>query len=294
MTDLFDFQAPSNHFAVMGNPVEHSRSPQIHRLFARQFGIAIAYDRIQVDAGGFAQAVSHFAAHGGAGLNVTLPFKVEAWRLCGRPGNRLSERAARAQAVNTLQVGHKPALFGDNTDGIGMVRDIEHNLGFAIAGARVLVLGAGGAVCGVLGALLARRPAAVTVANRTARKAQALAERFSDGGGNGDGGDITGCGYERLELPDGRAFDLVINGTSASLGGELPAIDARCVGADSVVYDMMYGASATVFMRWAAERGAARVSDGLGMLVEQAAESFRLWHDRRPDTAPVISALRAT
>jgi len=291
MTDLFDFQAHASRFAVMGNPVEHSQSPRIHRLFARQFGIDLEYRRIQVDAGGFAQALSHFAARGGAGLNVTVPFKVEAWRLCRRPGNRLSARARCAQAVNTLRFERKRALFGDNTDGIGLSRDLENNLGWCIAGRRVLVLGAGGAVRGVAGALLERRPAALTIANRTASKAQALAERLSAGGWGGSGIRVTGCGYRQLERA---AFDLIINGTSASLGGGLPEMDAGCIGAHSVVYDMMYAGSPTVFMRWACANGAGQASDGLGMLVEQAAASFHLWHDRRPDTAPVIRALRAT
>ncbi len=305
MTDLFDFQAPANHFAVMGNPVAHSQSPRIHRLFARQFGIAIHYDRIQVDAGGFRQAVSHFAAHGGAGLNVTVPFKVEAWKLCGTPGNRLSARARRAEAVNTLRFagnGGDGAAFGDNTDGAGLVRDIEHNLGWEIAGRRVLVVGAGGAVRGILQPLAERKPASVTIANRTASRARALAEKFG-GGGIEEGADaeadgdaavtITGCGCERLAAaPNPRAFDLIINGSAASLAGELPGIGAGCVGANSVAYDLMYAPTPTVFMDWALANGAAAASDGLGMLVEQAAEAFHLWHERRPDTAPVISALR--
>ena len=297
MTDLFDFQAKSNHFAVMGDPVAHSRSPQIHRLFARQFDITLEYERIRVDAGGFDQAVSHFAAHGGAGLNVTLPFKVDAWKLCGRAGNQPSARAQRAEAVNTLRFDSARGMFGDNTDGIGMVRDIENNLGVEIAGKRVLVLGAGGAVRGVLGPLAEREPASLLIANRTADKARALAEKFGGGGGGGgSNNNISGCGYERIA---GAAFDLVLNGTSASLDGELPAglaagVTPGCLGAHSVVYDMMYAQRPTVFMDWARANGAGTVSDGLGMLVEQAAESFHLWHDRRPDTAPVISALRKT
>lgn len=285
MTDLFDFHAPSNHFGVLGNPVAHSQSPRIHQLFARQFGIKIEYDRIQVDAGGFAQAVSHFAAHGGTGLNVTLPYKVEAWKLCRRPGNHLSEPAQRAQAVNTLRFERGGAVFGDNTDGIGMVRDIERNLGVVIAGKNVLLLGAGGAVRGVLEPLLRRQPDGVTIANRTAPKARALAEQF------GDTVAVVGCGDDQVGES---VFDLIINGTAASLDGELPRLDPRCLGARSVVYDMMYARAPTVFMRWALAHGAGRVSDGLGMLVEQAAESFHLWHDKRPDTAPVLDALRDT
>ena len=295
MSNLFDFKAQSNHFAVMGSPVEHSQSPQIHQLFARQFDIQLEYQRIQVDAGGFAQAVSHFAAHGGAGLNITVPFKVEAWKLCGRPSNRLSKRSQRAQAVNTLcfnsganfGADSEHNLFGDNTDGIGMVRDIENNLGLEIAGKRVLVLGAGGAVRGVLGPLAECRPASVTIANRTADKARTLAEKF--GADSDSDMTISGGGYEQLNAP---AYDLIINGTSASLAGELPDIAPGCMNVRSLVYDMMYARRPTVFMDWASANGAGKVSDGLGMLVEQAAESFHLWHDRRPDTAPIIRALR--
>ena len=286
MSDLFDFKAPSRHFAVMGDPVAHSRSPQIHRLFARQFGIPLEYDRIQVDAGGFHQAVSHFAAHGGGGLNITLPFKVEAWKLCAQPGNQLSARAQRAGAVNTLGFDSERGIFGDNTDGVGLVRDIENNLGLEIAGKRVLVLGAGGAVRGILGPLAAREPAALTVANRTAAKASALAEAF---GNHAHTSNLRGCGFDKI---DGLVCDLIINGTSASLDNALPDIAPNCLGAHSVAYDLMYARRPTRFMEWALANGAGTASDGFGMLVEQAAESFRIWHGPQPDTAPVITALR--
>ncbi len=309
MTDLFDFPTQSNHFAVMGSPVAHSQSPQIHQLFAQQFDIRLQYDRIQVDAGGFNQAVSHFAAHGGAGLNVTAPFKRDAWQLCAQPSNHLSARAQRAQAVNTLRfdvgrldqdglshgLSHVRQVFGDNTDGVGLVRDIQNNLGIEITGKRVLVLGAGGAVRGVLGALVACQPARLTIANRTASKAYALAEKFgTDADTDTDDNNsahlnINGCGFKRI---DEQTFDLVINGTSASLNGELPGIAPHCLGARTLVYDMMYARRPTVFMDWATANGAGKVSDGLGMLVEQAAESFAWWHHQRPDTATVIDALR--
>ncbi|MGR3913918.1 MAG: shikimate dehydrogenase [Gammaproteobacteria bacterium] len=279
MTDPFDFQTRTARFAVIGNPVAHSQSPQIHHLFARQFGIEIEYERIQVDAGGFEQAVSHFIARGGAGLNVTLPFKMQAWQLCGRPGNSLSARARHAGAVNTLRF-EGGAMFGDNTDGAGLVRDIEHNLGLEIAGKRVLVLGAGGAVRGILAPLSQRAPRRITIANRTAHKARALATTFGNG--------MRGCGLEQL---GGAACDLIINGTASSLQGEAPDMNAGCLRA-AFAYDMMYAPAPTVFMRWALAHGAARASDGLGMLVEQAAESFYLWHRRRPDTAPALGALR--
>ncbi|MGR3983726.1 MAG: shikimate dehydrogenase [Gammaproteobacteria bacterium] len=280
MTDPFDFQAQTGRFAVIGNPVAHSQSPQIHSLFAQQFGIALEYGRIQADPGGFDQAVSHFIARGGDGLNVTLPFKPQAWQLCARPGNSLSARAQQAGAVNTLRF-EAGAMFGDNTDGAGLVRDIERNHNWKIAGKRVLVLGAGGAVRGILAPLSQLAPRQLTVANRTAHKARALAKAF--------GGGIHGCGLERIK---GAAYDLIINGSAASLQGEAPDLDAGCLRA-AFAYDMMYAPAPTVFMRWALANGAARASDGLGMLVEQAAESFYLWHRRRPDTAPALSALRA-
>ncbi|MDD9883788.1 MAG: shikimate dehydrogenase [Gammaproteobacteria bacterium] len=302
MSDPFDFRARPHRFAVMGNPVAHSRSPCIHRRFARQFDLDIDYRRIQVERGGFAQAVSHFAARDGAGLNITLPFKVEAWRLCGAPGNTLTARAAQAQAVNTVSF-ERGAMRGDNTDGVGMIRDLEDNRGWEIAGRRALLLGAGGAARGVAWALLERRPALLAIANRSANKARELAAslRGGDGGhgdGGGDGGDggdggggipITACGLADL---DGD-FDLLINATSAGIDDTVPAIDAACIGPGCVAYDLMYADAPTAFMNWARAHGAVDAGDGLGMLVEQAAESFHLWHRRRPDTAPVLRALRA-
>ncbi len=285
MTDLFDFRPPARDYAVMGNPVAHSKSPRIHEMFAQQCDITLTYDRIQVDIGGFDQAVSHFAAHGGAGLNITVPFKVEAWELCQRAGNSLSDRARLAEAVNTLAFSRDDGVAGDNTDGIGMVRDIEVNLDCPLAGRRVLVIGAGGAVRGVLGPLLERGPASLHVVNRTADRASTLAARFAAGSGIA----VTGGALESAL----GAYDVVINGTAASLGGELPGVNAGCIGSGTLAYDMMYGDAPTAFLCWALDQGAARAGDGLGMLVEQAAESFNIWHGVRPDTAPVIAALRA-
>ncbi len=304
MTELFDFKTQSCHFGVMGNPVAHSKSPRLHHLFAQQFDLTIQYDRIQVDVGGFAQAVSHFAAQRGAGLNVTLPFKVEAWRLCSGRGNQLSASAQAAKAVNTLQFGVDQSVFGDNTDGVGLLRDLEQNIGLQLVGKRVLVLGAGGAVRGVLPPLLQRRPATLLIVNRTAHKAQQLAEKFGGASANnptaGGGAkpQLVGCGYAKLDEHLNEAFDLIIHGTSASLSEPLtastalPTLSARCLHADSVAYDMMYAHSPTAFMRWASENGAGTVCDGLGMLVEQAAESFLLWHGKRPATGAALSALR--
>lgn len=284
MTDLFDFCAPSRHFAVIGNPVAHSKSPEIHSAFGRQCDIALDYQRIQVASGGFAQALSHFAACGGAGLNITLPFKVAAWQVCQRNGNRLSPRAERAEAVNTIAFMQDRSLFGDNTDGVGMVRDIAHNLCCPMTGKRVLVIGAGGAVRGVLGSILETNPAHLLVVNRTAAKATLLAQRFQAAGDN----HIEGGG---LYLANSH-FDVVINGTAASVDGNRPDISGDCFNQHTLAYDMMYGEQPTLFMQWALAQGAGRASDGLGMLVEQAAESFRLWHGRLPQSAAVLSAIR--
>ena len=283
MTDLFDFKPKPTAFAVVGTPVAHSKSPQIHQMFGEQCGVALEYDRIQVDIGGFEQAVSHFRANGGAGLNVTVPFKGDAWRLCRQGANRLSAAADQAQAVNTLKFDVDGTVFGDNTDGAGLVADLEHNLGFTIQGASVLLVGAGGAVRGVVGPVLARHPERLTIANRTRSKAADLAARFDGEAGVMD-----------LDQSPGAAFDLVVNGTAASLEGRLPGIDPACFGEHTLAYDMMYQPEPTVFMKSALAWGAARASDGLGMLVEQAAASFLLWHGRQPDTKPVIEALRRT
>jgi shikimate dehydrogenase len=262
----------------MGNPVDHSLSPQIHGMFAQQFRMELDYRRIHVDVGGFDQAVDSFRAGGGQGVNVTVPFKVEAFELA----DERSERAGLAGAANTLSF-RNDRILADNTDGVGMCRDITRNLGVDVSGRRVLVIGAGGAVRGVLGPLLAERPGTVMIANRSVDKADTLAETFAEQG------PVQSGGFQQLP---GLSFDLVINGTSASLQGELPPLPADLFREGALAYDMMYGRERTPFLRWAAANGAAEVADGLGMLVEQAAESFHVWHDKRPDTAPVIEKLR--
>jgi len=265
-----------DRYCVFGHPIGHSKSPAIHSAFAEQTGEHLEYTAIEAPLDDFAGAWRAFVAEGGRGANVTVPFKEAAFALC----DTLSERARRAGAVNTLILGGNGLTYGDTTDGVGLVRDLKHH-GVHLAGARILVLGAGGAVRGVLEPLLAETPSSVRVANRTAAKAAALADDF------GDLGSIVGGGFEAVEGP----FDLVINGTSASLAGDLPPLPDALFAPGATAHDMMYGAEPTVFLRWAVERGA-RSLDGLGMLVEQAAESFFQWRGKRPDTATVREALR--
>tara|TARA_B100001250_G_scaffold412326_1_gene443240 strand:+ start:3231 stop:4070 length:840 start_codon:yes stop_codon:yes gene_type:complete len=274
MTDLY---------AVLGHPISHSKSPQIHTLFAGQTGEDLLYRAVLVPLDGFADEVSKLIRQQGmTGMNVTVPFKEEAFQLA----QQRTPRAERAGAVNTLKVLSNGTLLADNTDGAGLIRDITVNQGVSLKGKQVLVLGAGGAVRGILQPLLEQQPAAVVIANRTVSKAEALAADFADLGR------ISGCGFAEATPPDGSAFDVIINGTSASLAGELPPLTSSVIGPETVCYDMMYGKGLTVFNRWAREHGAARVIDGLGMLVEQAAEAFELWRGVRPDTAPVMAELR--
>ena len=270
----------SDRYAVFGNPVGHSKSPAIHQAFAVQCHQQISYRAILTPRDGFAASVRGFVAAGGRGANVTLPFKEEAWRLA----TRLSVRAELAGAVNTLLFAGAETL-GDNTDGAGLLRDLTCNLACRVAGQRVLLLGAGGAARGVVAPLLDARPALLWIANRTAARASDLARRFAGRGA------LAGGAYQEL---DGEAFDLVINATSASLAGELPPLPAGAFASGSMAYDMMYGRGETPFLAYAREHGAARLADGLGMLVEQAAEAFYLWRGVRPDSAPVVAMLRGT
>ena len=269
----------TDRYAVVGNPVAHSKSPRIHAEFAKQTGEPVEYGKLHVELPDFESAVARFAGEGGRGLNVTVPFKHRAYALAtGR-----SVRAEQAQAVNTLKLGGS-GIFGDNTDGVGLVRDLTRNLGCRIAGARVLLLGAGGASYGVCGPLLDETPALLAIANRTAGKAAALAERFA---ARYPQAQVCGGGYADI---DGE-FDVVINATSAGLTGDLPPLAAGVFGRDALAYDMVYGTT-TPFLEMG-RRAGARIADGLGMLVEQAAESFYVWRGVRPDTAPVIALLRS-
>ena len=276
--DIFDFGKQIDDYAVMGNPIAHSKSPSIHTLFGKQTEQSIHYTAIQVDSGGFNQAVGNFVAAGGKGLNITVPFKEEAWALVT---NR-SERAERAGAVNTIKIKDSQ-LFGDNTDGVGLVNDLTINHEIELKGKKILLMGAGGAARGVLIPLLKQNPSFLFIANRTPDKAKDLAVVFSDVG------HVEGGGYEHL--PDLK-FDVVINATAASLQGELPPLPDTLLNDNASCYDMMYAAKPTPFMLWATEHKAKKVLDGLGMLVEQAAESFFLWRNIRPETKTVIQQLR--
>lgn len=279
MPDLFDFDVRKDQYAVMGNPITHSKSPRIHTLFAKQTGQALEYTAIQVDAGGFSQAVGNFGAAGGKGLNVTVPFKQQAWQ---RVTER-SERAERAGAVNTIKFDGD-TLLGDNTDGVGLVNDLTQNHQIELKDKRILLMGAGGAARGVLAPLLSQQPSQLLIANRTVDKAVELATAFADLGS------IQGSGYDNLS---GRQFDILINATAASLQGELPPLPENILANNACCYDMMYGKEPTIFMQWATKQGAMKVMDGLGMLVEQAAESFFIWRGVRPESTAVIKILRA-
>ncbi|MEW8507395.1 MAG: shikimate dehydrogenase [Candidatus Thiodiazotropha sp.] len=266
-------------YAVIGNPIEHSKSPEIHSAFAEQTGEPVEYGRILGDLDGFAGDVKRFLAEGGQGLNVTVPFKEQAWRLA----DELSPKAHTAGAVNTLICLEDNRLRGDNTDGVGLVRDLTVNQGFRLQGKRILMLGAGGAVRGVIRPLLEQEPKRVIIANRTASKAYSLAN------GAAIHGQVAGCGLDEL---DGMQFELIINGTAAGLEGGVPSIPDSILAKGGWCYDMLYSDRPTPFQTWGYEHQAARSLDGLGMLVEQAAESFRLWRDILPETAPVIAMLR--
>lgn len=268
-----------DRYAVIGHPVSHSRSPFIHGEFAKQTAQQLEYGTIDAEPAAFEATVREFFAGGGKGLNVTVPHKEAAFHLAAE----LTPRAQRAGAVNTLAIGRN-GLLGDNTDGAGLARDLLNNHRVTIAGRRVLLLGAGGAARGVLAPLLGLRPAELTIANRTVARAEELAQAF------GDLGLLRAVGYAAL---DNEPFDIVINATAASLAGEVPPLPPGIVDARSICYDMAYGRDETAFVRWAHERGVARALDGLGMLVEQAAESFFLWRGLRPDTASVLSQLVA-
>ncbi len=278
MAEWFERHFELPYFCVVGSPVAHSKSPLIHATFAAQCGIELVYDKREVAPGRLMAALEEFRAAGGQGLNVTVPLKEEAWSLA----DARMPRAARAGAANTLWFDAR-GIVADNTDGVGLVRDLEINHGVPLAAKRILLLGAGGAARGVLPALLDASPCQILITNRTAARAASLAAGYADSG--------------RVEvLPWGgegdAPCDVVINATSLSLQGEVPDLSMTLLHHHTLCYDMMYGAQPTRFMRWAEQCGAGRVLDGLGMLVEQAAAAFSIWHGCEPQTAPVIAMLR--
>jgi shikimate dehydrogenase len=261
-----------DRYAVVGNPVAQSRSPQIHAEFARATGQDLEYGRIEAPLDAFERIVEAFRAEGGKGLNVTVPFKEAAFRYC----RKVTPRAQAAQVVNTL-VFSGPEVFGDITDGVGLVTDLTRNLAFQLVRKSLLLMGAGGAAQGVVQALLDAGVSRVVVANRTVSRARTLAARHG----------VEACGYDELE---GQSFDVVVNATSAGLANEAPRLPASAFGAGTLAYDMVYGRD-TPFLAQARSAGA-RAADGLGMLVEQAAESFFVWRGVRPDTRAVLARLR--
>ncbi len=269
----------SDRYAVFGNPIKHSKSPLIHTAFAEQTHQTLSYNAMLVPEDGFDEAVDNFLTGEGKGLNITVPFKEDAWK----KAESHSDRARLAGAVNTLYRNAAGQLCGDNTDGLGLVADITLNNGGEIRGKDLLILGAGGAVRGVLEPILAHNPARVVIANRTLARAEVLVEVFQGLG------EIEACGFDQLA---GQQFDLVINGTAASLQGEVPPLPDDLLREGAWCYDMMYGAEITAFNQWATDHGAKKAIDGLGMLVEQAAESFSIWRGIRPDTSELIQELR--
>jgi len=273
-------QSPDK-YCVIGNPIAHSKSPEIHPVYARQTGQDLVYERCLAPLDGFAASVKQLVADGYRGANVTLPFKLEAARVC----TRLEERAKAAGAVNTL-VFENGEIIGDNTDGPGLVADITRNACVDIHGKRVLLLGAGGAARGALLPLIQQGPREIVIANRTVATAEALARDFGQPGGH-YGVPVTATGFEAIA----GSFDIVINASASSLAGEVPPVPPSVFGTRTLALDMMYGSQPTVFMEFASSHGAT-ARDGLGMLVEQAAEAFAIWRGVRPDTAEVFAKLR--
>ncbi|MDB5819875.1 MAG: aroE [Rhizobacter sp.] len=272
---------PPDHYAVLGNPIAHSQSPFIHALFAKQTGERLTYDRVLSPLDGFAATIERFAREGGKGCNVTVPFKTVSYGMVAS----CTERARLAQATNVLRFD-AAGLHGDNTDGAGLVRDIEVNAGVGIMSASVLLIGAGGAAAGALGPLLHGRPARVTVANRTHAKAQALVDRHLALAAQ------TGTALDACPLGDCAApFDIVINATASSLNGADIPVAGGVLRNGTLALDMMYGPPSQAFLQWARDHGA-QPRDGVGMLVEQAAEAFFVWRGVRPEVPPVLEALR--
>lgn len=269
-----------DHYAVFGHPIAHSKSPRIHALFAGQTKQLMRYDAQDVPAEAFASQAARFFADGGRGLNCTVPLKELAWQYA----NHLSQRARLAKAVNTLARQADGSVLGDNTDGIGLLTDLTANHGITIREAAILILGAGGATRGIIPALLEQQPSTLMIVNRTVDKARSIAADFATLG------DVKACEYAALH---DQHFDLIINATSASLSGQLPPLQPSLLREGGSCYDLAYANQATPFVQWGIANHAVQSLDGLGMLVEQAAEAFSIWRGIRPDTAPVIALLNA-
>jgi shikimate dehydrogenase len=269
----------TDKYAVIGNPIKHSKSPLIHSAFAKQTDQDLEYSAIEVPVDALESSLSQLRdILKLKGINITVPFKEQVWQQLSQK----SDRAQRAGAVNTLIFNDDGSMFGDNTDGVGLCRDLTQNNNVVLKGKRILLLGAGGAARGVIAPLLAFQPSELFVANRTASKAEDLAESFKDLGA------IRGGGFDAITP----TFDVVINATAASLQGEVPPLPANLLSENAACYDMMYSDKDTAFVTWAKQHGAAKTIDGLGMLVEQAAEAFHLWRGVMPDTQAVLKQLR--
>jgi shikimate dehydrogenase len=271
----------TDRYGVMGYPVSHSRSPVIHRLFALQTHQNLQYELLQVTPDKLTMAVRQFQRTGGKGLNVTVPHKTEVTKLC----DQLSERARTAGAANTLSF-RDGEILGDNTDGIGLLRDLAVNLDVTLEGANILILGAGGATRGIVGPLLEMQPVSLRIANRTLDKAQILADHFSRSG------PVSACRFNAVPITE--KYDLIINATSAGVKGDSPPYPAAAISPETLCDDLSYGLKPTPFSVWAREQGAERSIMGWGMLVEQAAESFHIWRGVRPETAPVLKQMKIT
>ncbi|OUR73174.1 shikimate dehydrogenase [Methylophaga sp. 41_12_T18] len=268
----------TDHYAVIGNPIKHSKSPLIHTEFAKQTDQDLDYITREVPLDGLVEGLKQLQQQGFKGINVTVPFKEQVWQAV----DSKSEHATRAGAVNTVVFNDDGTLYGDNTDGIGLCRDLVDNHAIELKGKRLLLLGAGGAARGVIEPLLSYQPAELFIANRTASKAQDLAELFNDFG------NISGGGYDDIS----GSFDVIINATAASLQGEVPPLADNILKDNASCYDMMYSNEDTAFIAWAKQHGAAKTIDGLGMLAEQAAEAFRIWRGVKPETRTVIEQIR--
>ena len=270
-----------DQYAVFGHPIKHSKSPRIHQLFAQQTDQQLNYIARDVPAESFSDSINTFLAQGGKGLNCTVPLKELAWQRA----DNLTERARFSKAVNTLALQNDGSLLGDNTDGIGLVKDLIQNHKIPLSAIRILILGAGGASRGIIGPILEQSPECIWIANRTVSRAQQLAEEFAPLGHH-----IQSCGFNELNA---QRFDLILNATSASLTNELPPLPDNLLNENGCCYDLAYANKATTFVKWGQLQNAAKSLDGLGMLVEQAAEAFYIWRSVRPDTKPVISLLNA-